>query len=176
MTETLVVNLYGGPGTGKSTTAAALFAELKNRGRNVELVPEFAKDLVWEGRTRVLENQLYILGKQMHRVWRLRGQVEAVITDSPILLALFYASGWKALHEMALDVHSQWRTIDIFLTRDPERPYNPKGRTQTEDEAKDVDVGLRTMLDAYGVRYGVHQVGPMLVPSLANLVEFAIGG
>jgi len=35
---TLVVNLYGGPGTGKSTTAAATFAELKMAGINCELV------------------------------------------------------------------------------------------------------------------------------------------
>ena len=39
-----VINLYGGPGTGKSTTAAALFALIKREGYNVELVTEFAID------------------------------------------------------------------------------------------------------------------------------------
>jgi hypothetical protein len=175
LTDTLVVNLYGGPGTGKSTTAAGLFALLKERGRNVELAPEFAKDLVWEGRNRVLENQLYILGKQMHRVWRLLGQVDAVITDSPILLALFYAPEWTELHKLALDVWSKWNTLDIFITRDPERGYNPKGRTQTEEEAREVDVGIAYALDAVGVPFTTYPKGPLLVPTLADLVEMTIG-
>jgi adenylylsulfate kinase-like enzyme len=41
-----VINLFGGPGTGKSTLAAALFTDLKMKGINAELVTEFAKDLV----------------------------------------------------------------------------------------------------------------------------------
>ena len=44
MKETLVINLFGGPGCGKSTTMARLFADLKARGYNVEMVSEFAKD------------------------------------------------------------------------------------------------------------------------------------
>ncbi len=46
--DTLVVNLLGGPGSGKSTTAADVFARLKWQDINCELVTEFAKDLVWE--------------------------------------------------------------------------------------------------------------------------------
>lgn len=41
---TLVVNLFGGPGSGKSTGAAYVFARLKMLGYNAELVTEFAKD------------------------------------------------------------------------------------------------------------------------------------
>jgi predicted ATPase len=58
-----VINLYGGPGTGKSTTAAALFALMKREGYNVELVTEFAKDLVWTERNKELGDQIYIFGK-----------------------------------------------------------------------------------------------------------------
>lgn len=45
----LVINLFGAPGAGKSTGAAIVFAELKKRGVNAELVTEFAKDKTWEG-------------------------------------------------------------------------------------------------------------------------------
>ena len=48
MKRTKIVNLYGGPGTGKSTTAAALFAEMKIRGVNCEYIQEYAKDKAWE--------------------------------------------------------------------------------------------------------------------------------
>ena len=39
----IVVNLFGGPGCGKSTTAAWLFNQLKERGINCEYVTEFPK-------------------------------------------------------------------------------------------------------------------------------------
>ena len=43
-----VINLFAGPGTGKSTTAAGLFYKMKSKGYMVELVTEFAKDLVYQ--------------------------------------------------------------------------------------------------------------------------------
>ena len=68
----LVINLYGGPGTGKSTTAAHVFALLKQRDVNAELVREYAKDIVWEGRTHLLSGvfpyQLVIFSKQNKRI------------------------------------------------------------------------------------------------------------
>lgn len=44
MKNTLVVNLLGGPGCGKSTGAAYIFSQLKMRNIDAELVTEFAKD------------------------------------------------------------------------------------------------------------------------------------
>lgn len=46
--KTIVVNLIGSPGTGKSTIASELFAKMKWEGFDVELVSEYAKELVWE--------------------------------------------------------------------------------------------------------------------------------
>lgn len=70
MGETLVVNLYGAPGSGKSTGAAYIFAKLKMLGVNCELITEFAKDKVWENNLEVFNNQLYILGKQSFKTSR----------------------------------------------------------------------------------------------------------
>jgi hypothetical protein len=61
--ESVVVNLYGGPGTGKSRTAALLFATMKQRGVNCELATEYAKDVVWEGRESLLSDQIYLFAK-----------------------------------------------------------------------------------------------------------------
>ena len=44
----LVINLFGGPGCGKSTIAALLFGKLKQNGINCEMALEYAKDKVWE--------------------------------------------------------------------------------------------------------------------------------
>ena len=53
-----VINLVGGPGCGKSTTAAGLFYELKRRDYSVELVTEYAKSRVWEDSLRTLNDQI----------------------------------------------------------------------------------------------------------------------
>ena len=44
----ICINFYGGPGIGKSTMAAKMFAALKTAGVKTELVGEFAKDLVYD--------------------------------------------------------------------------------------------------------------------------------
>ena len=45
--KTIVINLIGSPGTGKSTLASELFSKMKWQGYDVELVSEYAKELVW---------------------------------------------------------------------------------------------------------------------------------
>ena len=57
--ETKIINLFGGPGCGKSTTASGIFYELKKRGYECELSLEFAKDKVWEDSLRTLDDQIY---------------------------------------------------------------------------------------------------------------------
>ena len=46
--NTLVINLFSGPGVGKSTTAAMVFAKLKMNGVDCEMALEFAKEKVWD--------------------------------------------------------------------------------------------------------------------------------
>lgn len=52
--STIVVNLFAGPGAGKSTGAAYIFAMLKMHGIDCELVTEFAKDKTWEHNSKAL--------------------------------------------------------------------------------------------------------------------------
>ena len=86
----LVINLFGAPGSGKSTGAAEIFAALKKKGINAELVTEFAKDKTWEHNMLALGCQEYIFGKQSYRLRRCRDDVEVIVTDSPLPLSLIY--------------------------------------------------------------------------------------
>ena len=87
----LVINLWGAPGSGKSTTAAGLFFLMKINKFKVELVTEYAKDLVWDRRDSMFGNQLSIFSEQNWRLHRLRDHgVDYVITDSPLFLPVFY--------------------------------------------------------------------------------------
>ena len=66
--DTKVVNLFGPSGVGKSSGAAYIFSQLKMNGISCELVPEYAKDKVWENNEEIFkpENQVYIFGKQFY--------------------------------------------------------------------------------------------------------------
>jgi len=158
---TLVVNLYGGPGTGKSTTAAAVFSKLKLAGVNCEMSREFAKDIVWEENFKVLEDTLFVFATQARRLRVLVGQVDVIITDAPILLASVYGEKTgisETLHTLIHEQHNSFNNLDIFLRRQKE--YNPAGRMQTEREAKALDRKIRDLKDFdYMFKADEHVVG-----------------
>lgn len=156
---TLTVGLYGGPGTGKSTTAALVFGALKQLGRNVEFVPEYAKDLTWERAHGKLAFQPYVIGKQMWRLERLRGQVDAIITDTSTLLGLMYATEVpNEFRDWVVADYKAHPTYNVFLSRDELRPYNPAGRSQTRSEAEGFDLRIKDLLDDLSIPYDVLRV------------------
>jgi adenylate kinase family enzyme len=136
---TLIVNLFAGPGAGKSTLAAKIFAELKERDVNCELVVEYAKDLTWEKRHTALKVQPYVFGKQLMRIERVLNQVDCIITDSPILLSSFYAGKNypRSFNDYVLACFNEYNNYNLFVNR--KKKYNPRGRNQTEEEAKVLD-------------------------------------
>lgn len=149
--NTLLVNLFGGPGVGKSTLAAGLFHALKIKGVETELVTEFAKDLVWDGSLEVMRDQLYIFATQRHRLWRLLGKVQVVITDSPMLLSLYYAPFKSAeFNALVVDQHyTLCRRLDVLVPRT--KPYSTVGRVHREDEARRIDDWcMATLAECYG--------------------------
>lgn len=143
----LVVNLFGAPGSGKSTGAAYIFSRLKMRGVNAELVTEFAKDKVWEGNREVFKNQAYIFGKQSFKLSRIADQVDVAVTDCPLLLSSFYCSDDDIvdnLSNLVMDVFNKYDNFNAYIRRS--KPYNPAGRFQTEEESDCVDKQLRKFL------------------------------
>jgi hypothetical protein len=152
MSDTLVVNLFAGPGTGKSTTAAGVFSRLKEAGVSAELVHEFAKDLVWEERHMALGFQPYIFGKQSYHIHRLLGQVDVIVTDAPVILSSHiygegdgYADG--PFKEFAMQTFKKWRTYNMILVRNvKEHPFVGKGRLQDQQEAEEIDRRITRML------------------------------
>ena len=83
---TTFISLFAGPGAGKSTSSAYLFAKLKEAGINAELVREYVKDWAWESRPIGTFDQFYFLGKQIRRESMLMDKVDVAITDSPVWL------------------------------------------------------------------------------------------
>lgn len=151
--NTLVVNLFGAPGAGKSTGAAYIFAMLKMNGVNAELVTEFAKDKVWEGTRAVFDNQAYIFGKQYFRLSRCSDKVDVIVTDSPLPLSIYYNNSGNEdnFNKYVLETFNSFSNINYFLAR--VKPYNPIGRFQTELESDNVATGVQALLDTYKIEY-----------------------
>ena len=153
---TLIVNYFGAAGVGKSTTAANIFSRLKRLNYNVEYVQEFAKSLTWENNHTALSHQLYVTGTQSYMQNKLLGKVDAVITDSPILLGLMYYNEpntkiYDAFYTLLMESFKVQNNINFFINRT--KPYNPKGRNQTIEESLVIDDKILKLLAAEKIPY-----------------------
>ena len=150
--KTIVINLFGGPGCGKSTIAALLFGKLKQNNVNCELVTEYAKDKVWEESFNILKNQIYVFGKQIHRMWRLNEKVDVIITDSPLPLSIIYNQDKNVNFDMlVIDEFSKFNNLNFVINRTT--TYQQEGRCQTELEAKNLDNNIINLLDNYKIPF-----------------------
>jgi len=178
LSKTLVVNLFGGPGCGKSTITAGLFSALKWKNICCEMSLEYAKDCVFGENTNILKNQVYVFGKQQNRLFRLNGKVDVVITDSPLILSLVYdvlcrkdlpADYREAFHNFIIKEQAQYNNLNIFLRR--VKPYHKEGRLQSEKEARELDFLIRDVLNKNNIAY-IEVIGEEeSIPQLVGLVK-----
>jgi tRNA uridine 5-carbamoylmethylation protein Kti12 len=139
-----VINIFGGPCVGKTTQAHELFVYMKKNGYNVDLIPEYAKKMVYRNSIDILKkDQLYIFSKQVHE-YRIRenSNVEYVISDSPLLLSSVYndinnSESFPYFNELVRHEYDKYDNKNFFLRR--ETIYQKIGRAHTEEEANDID-------------------------------------
>jgi hypothetical protein len=154
-----IINLYGGPGTSKSTTATGLFNKMKKAGYKCEYVHEYAKDLTYKQSWKVLEDQGYLFSKQHHKLWILKDSVDYIITDSPLLLGLVYIKGnslydTKEFKDYVRSIYKAYDTIDVFLERNIEvHPYQTYGRSQTLEEAIKKDAEIKSVITEFNPNF-----------------------
>lgn len=160
MKNTLVVNLIGGQGSGKSTMMADLFAQLKWHNIDCEMCSEFAKELVWEERKETFKDELYIFAKQNHRLFRCKGKVDVIITDRPLIMSIVYNHvygnpenmDWNnAYEDIVANTFNQYNNYNILLKR--VKPFNPNGRNESENEALAFDLRFRNFLNWAEIPY-----------------------
>lgn len=154
MSKTLVINLFGVPGAGKSTGAAYIFSQIKMRGVNAELITEFAKDKVWEENKEVFKNQAYIFGKQSFKLSRCDGKVDVIITDSPLPLSIFYNKDPRLtenFNKSVMDVFNSYENKNYLILR--VKPYNPSGRHQTKEESDALGEPIKNLLKDRDIKF-----------------------
>lgn len=132
----VVINLWGAPGAGKSTTAAGLFFLMKINKLKVELVTEFAKELVWDRHEAFFGDQVGIFAEQNHRLHRLMDHgVDFVITDSPLPLPILYKPlGYlERFDDLVMEQFHRYNNLNFLLER--EHSFEAIGRRHDEREA-----------------------------------------
>ena len=157
--QTKIINIIGGPGAGKSTMCTGVFAKLKMKGIDCELSSEYAKELVWESRNETFKDEVYIFAKQNHRLFRLNGKVDIVITDRPLIMSniynQYYNPNRKEFNKIFEDfVKANWNmydNINIFIDR--VKNYNPNGRNETMEQAIELDNLFKKYLDDNKIKY-----------------------
>jgi nicotinamide riboside kinase len=150
---TLILNFFGGPGSGKSTLAAGVFYKLKTNMYNVELVTEFAKDLVWEKRNSALKCQPYVFGQQLHKIEKIVGQADIIVTDSPILLSTIYSQNYpESFLRSVVDIFQTFNNLNYFIERG-ENNYDSVGRNENLEQASGIDERIKAFLGANKILY-----------------------
>ena len=147
----------GGPGSGKTTTAARLFADLTIHNVDIEPVHEYVKHWAIEKRHVGGFDQNYIHAKQIYAEERLLRHVGHIVTDSPLLLCAYYSMrngfrGYKHLIEMSKEFENEYPSINIFLDRNG-ISYVPSKRYQSEFEAGEVDREMEGMLQSLSTSF-----------------------
>jgi hypothetical protein len=177
MDKPIMVNLWAAPGVGKSSMAAMVFNVLKREGVRAELVTEFAKDLTYEKNWAAFQDQFYVSAMQERRASRLIGQVDVIITDSPPGLGMVYASVADAplLRNLVMYWRNRYTNVDFLLKRDPNKAYQTFGRSQTEQESKDLDHVVEAEMLRIVTNYHTIQVGRLAGITVAEEVIRRLG-
>lgn len=177
MKNTLVVNLIGGQGAGKTTMMAHLFAWLKGKGVETEMCTEFAKELVWESRQETFKDEMYIFAKQNHRLFRVNGKVDVVVTDRPLIMSIGYNRYygnvenvlWNNAYETIVEqTFNQYRNLNIYINR--VKPFSPNGRNETESVARDFDTYFISLLEELDIDYCTYNGCEDTVEILGNFI------
>lgn len=168
MVVTKIINLFGGPGVGKSTIASGLFYHMKIAGYNVELSSEWIKEKVYEGTKYPFKDQLYTYACQNKRIKQMLGKVDYIICDSPLFLSVIYQSEETPLFgPYATENFNRYDNVNYLIRRN--HKYQPTGRIHTEKQACEISNMLEEKLAEYKIPFTVMNSGEALDKILEDL-------
>ena len=157
--KTIVINIVGGSGIGKSTTAALVYGELKMKYINCELVREFVKQWAIEGKKIGPFGQSIIYGQQLERESSLYNKVDFIVTDSPLIMCPPYQYHYDGHDSIKFPLFEDLKSakklgvthLNFLLKRIG--PFDPKGRYESEEVAKIIDNKVESFLIYHGIDY-----------------------
>jgi len=182
LTETKIVNLFCGPGGGKSSIASGITYKLKKKHINCDMPYEFPKALAWDNNHSAIQDQLYVLANQHRGIVKSFGKVDYIVLDSPIILSLVYRNMYKGtsypstlynsehFDKLVLDIHNQYDSINILLERSDDGVHNDSERYQSLEESKELDKRIEQTLIDNNIPYHKVKVGKGVVKKIVKLI------
>jgi nicotinamide riboside kinase len=149
-----VINLFGGPGVGKTTLAMRVFTELNMKQIKVEYVDEYAKELTWNQSFKLMENQRMIFANQHQKFFRLKDTIDICVTDAPLFNSIVYSGKNdknKTFHADVFHEFMEYKNLNFFVQRETE--YKEHGRSQKLEDAMKVDEEVLRCLQWFKVPY-----------------------
>jgi len=169
----LHINIFGAPGSGKSTMRSRLFYELKKNGYKVEEVVEYAKELVYGEDNVKLNDQTLVLSRQHHPHQVLDKKVDYIVTDSPFIMGMLYLKEEcdfnSEIKNLAKAMHNSYNTLNIFLTRDHE--YQTFGRYQTEKESDRKGEEIKTFMIDNNIDFIELKSGKKFIKKVLSIIK-----
>ena len=176
----ILINLFGGPGIGKSSIAAGITYKLKKKHISCNNPYEFPKLLAWDKNNEAIKDQLYVLANQHRGIAQSYGKVDYIVIDSPIMFSLiyktYYNKGYPAefygehFNHMIVDLHKKYDNINILLERSDEGKHNDDERYQTLKESLDIDKLCKNILDENNIPYHVVKVNKNTVKEIMKIL------
>ena len=176
-----LINLFGGPGIGKSGIAAGITYKLKKNHISCDQPYEFPKLLAWDDNHSAIQDQLYVLANQHRGIVKSYGKVDYIVLDSPILLSLTYRNYYKgteypsslygeSFDKMVLDTFNQYDNINIVLDR-ADGVHNNDERYQNLEESKELDIVIENSLIENNIPFHKIKVDDDTVDNIIELIN-----
>lgn len=110
MIQTIVINLIGGPGCGKSTAAAELYAQLKKIGMSCHYIPENKDEL----------NYIANFGYDYNELMKYAGTVDVIIKEGSLLDHIVYNTQEhnQLFNSLVIQEYNRFRNLDFYINRD----------------------------------------------------------
>lgn len=158
--DTIVINAFAGPGAGKTTSCLEITERLKKQGFVAEYVQEYAKELVWDNRTDLLDgslqNQFDLFKEQLLRVDRLYGKVDFIVTDCPVILIAEYLKEKNEDFISATnEIYNHFDNFNYFVERDVTQ-FETEGRIHNLEQSLKIDSDLKETLNTLGLNYSTY--------------------
>ena len=176
-----IINIFGGPGIGKSSIAAGVTYKIKKNHISCDQPYEFPKLLAWDDNHSAIQDQLYVLANQHRGIVKSYGKVDYIVLDSPILLSLTYRNYYKgteypsslygeSFDKMVLDTFNQYDNINIVLDR-ADGVHNNDERYQNLEESKELDIVIENSLIENNIPFHKIKVDDDTVYNIIELIN-----
>jgi len=176
----ILINLFGGPGIGKSSISAGITYKLKKKHISCNNPYEFLKTLAWDKNYPAIQDQLYVFANQHRGIAQSYGKVDYIVIDSPIMFSTiyhsYYTKGYPAeyygesFHKMVVDLHNNYDNLNILLKRS-NTEINEAERFQDLKQSIEIDELCKAKLEEHNLPYHEVEVGSKTVKQILKLLK-----